>query len=387
MGLSPEPFTVPDDVIDLYRRAGGRGQELRRAWEERLEAFTAAHPAERDAYDACIAASGLPGWAEKLPSFEVGEKIATRAASGRCLEAIADVVPGLLPGGADLTGNTGTTLKGAERQSREHPGGRQMAYGVREHAMAAAAVGMARHGGVLPAIGTFFVFSDYMRPSIRLAALSRAKVLFVFTHDSVGVGEDGPTHQPIEHLAALRAMPGLAVIRPADANETAHAWRMAVEREGPTALVLSRQGLPVLSGTAEAAAGLARGAYVLVDAPEGEPELILVSTGSEVSVSVEAAALLAEEGIAARVVSMPCWEFFEAQTPDYQDQVLPADVPVLAVEAASPFGWERWADDVAGIDRFGASAPGDVVLAKLGFSAEAVAERGRDLLDALAEDA
>ena len=207
------------------------------------------------------------------------------------------------------------------------------------------------------------------------------------THDSVGVGEDGPTHQPIEHLAALRATPGLAVIRPADANETAHAWRMAIERQGPTALVLSRQGLPVLEGTAEAAAGVARGAYVLADTlGDGEPELILVSTGSEVSVCLEAAALLGEDGIGVRVVSMPCWEFFEAQTPDYQDRVLPADVPVLSVEAASPFGWERWADDVIGIDRFGASAPGDVVLAQLGFTADAVAERARDLLDALSEE-
>jgi transketolase len=299
---------------------------------------------------------------------------------------VADVVPGLLPGGADLTGNTGTGLKGAGRQTRDDPGGRQMAYGIREHAMAGAAVGMARHGGVLPAVGTFFVFYDYMRPAVRLAALSQAKVLFVFTHDSVGVGEDGPTHQPIEQLAALRATPGLAVIRPADANETAHAWRMAIERQGPTALVLSRQGLPVLEGTAEAGAGVARGAYVLADAAGGEPELILASTGSEVSVCLDAAELLAEDGISARVVSMPCWEFFETQTPDYQDQVLPADIPVLSVEAASPFGWERWADDVVGIDRFGASAPGDVVLAELGFTAEAIAERGRDLLDALAEE-
>ena len=225
-----------------------------------------------------------------------------------------------------------------------------------------------------------------MRPAVRLAALSQAKVLFVFTHDSVGVGEDGPTHQPIEHLAALRATPGLAVIRPADANETAHAWRMAIERQGPTALVLSRQGLPVLEGTAEAGAGVARGAYVLADPADGEPELILASTGSEVSVCLDAAELLAEDGIGARVVSMPCWEFFEAQTPDYQDQVLPADIPVLSVEAASPFGWERWADDVIGIDRFGASAPGEVVLAELGFTPDAVAERARDLLDVLADE-
>jgi len=388
MGLPAEPFFVPDDVVDLYRRAGARGRDARRAWEDRIEAFTRANPAERDAYDAAMAGGGLPGWAEKLPTFAAGGSVATRAASGQCLNAIAEVVPGLLPGGADLTGNTGTGLKGAGRQSREEPGGRQMAYGVREHAMAGAAVGMARHGGVLPAVGTFFVFSDYMRPAVRLAALSQAKVLFVFTHDSVGVGEDGPTHQPIEHLAALRATPGLAVIRPADANETAHAWRMAIERQGPTALVLSRQGLPVLEGTAEAAAGVARGAYVLADTlGDGEPELILVSTGSEVSVCLEAAALLGEDGIGVRVVSMPCWEFFEAQTPDYQDRVLPADVPVLSVEAASPFGWERWADDVIGIDRFGASAPGDVVLAQLGFTADAVAERARDLLDALSEEA
>jgi transketolase len=252
--------------------------------------------------------------------------------------------------------------------------------------MAACAVGMARHGGTVPVVGTFFVFSDYMRPSVRLAALSQAKAVFVYTHDSVGLGEDGPTHQPIEHLASLRAMPALAVLRPADANETAHAWRMAVERQGPTAMVLSRQNVPVLDGTAQAANGVARGAYTLVESAEGEPDVILLGTGSEVAVCVEAAGLLEQDGIATRVVSMPCWEFFEAQNADYQDHVLPADVPVLAVEAASPFGWERWADDVVGIERFGASAPGEEVLRRLGFTGPDVAERAKDLLDALASE-
>jgi transketolase len=386
MGIPDEPFWVPDDVLQLYRAAGTRGREARQAWEQRLEAFTQAKPAERDAYDACLAGTGLPGWAEKLPTFAAGESLATRVASERCLNAVIDLVPGIIAGGADLTGNTGTTIKGGSQQSRTNPGGRQIAFGVREHGMAASAVGMARHGGALPVVGTFFVFSDYMRPSVRLSALSQAKALFVYTHDSVGLGEDGPTHQPIEHLAGLRAMPGLAVLRPADANETAHAWRMVVERQGPSALVLTRQNVPVLEGTAQAATGVARGAYTLVETPDGDPDVILLATGSEVSVCVEAAALLEQEDIAARVVSMPCWEFFEAQSPEYQDQVLPADVPVLAVEAASPFGWERWADDVMGIERFGASAPGDEVLRRFGFTGTAVADRAKDLLDALASE-
>jgi transketolase len=245
--------------------------------------------------------------------------------------------------------------------------------------MAGTMNGMALHGGVLPVGGTFLVFSDYCRPSVRLAALSRAKVVYSFTHDSVGVGEDGPTHQPVEHVAALRAIPGLRVIRPADGNETAAAWRTAVEHDGPTALILSRQDLPVLHGTA--AGAVDRGGYVLV--PVEDPDLVLVGTGSEVALCVAAADLLAADGVHAQVVSLPSWDLFADQGEEYVDEVLPPDVPTLAVEAGVSFGWERWADDVVAIDRFGASAPGDRVLAELGFTPENVAERARQLMDDL----
>jgi transketolase len=241
--------------------------------------------------------------------------------------------------------------------------------------------GMAHHGGVLPVGGTFFVFSDYMRPAVRLAALSRAHVIYSWTHDSIGLGEDGPTHQPVEQLAAMRAMPGLRVIRPADATETAQAFRLAVDGEGPTALVLSRQSLPVLEATARRAAeGMARGGYVLVDPPAAGPDLVLVGTGGEVHLCVEAAQRLAAQGISAAVVSLPCWEVFEEQGPAYRSEVLPPSVPVLAVEAACSFGWDRYADATVTLDRFGASAPGTEVLRRLGFTVENVVARALDLL-------
>ncbi|MFM8972655.1 MAG: transketolase-like TK C-terminal-containing protein, partial [Actinomycetota bacterium] len=267
-----------------------------------------------------------------------------------------------------------------EPRRPDAPGGRIIHYGVREHAMAAIANGLAADG-LLPCVGTFFVFSDYMRPAVRLAAMTGAKVCFVWTHDSVGVGEDGPTHQPIEHLAALRAMPGLRVVRPADANEVAAAWRVHIDGSGPTALVLSRQALPVLDGTAEAAAeGVARGAYVLVDAPNGEPDLVLVGTGSEVSVCVAAVERLAGTNLAVRVVSMPSWDCFERQDGAYRASVLPPGIPTLAVEAGVRLGWDRYADDVVSIDRCGASAPGPVVMRELGIDEAGVVARAHELL-------
>ena len=247
MGLPDQPFFVPDDVVELYRSAGRRGAEAREAWAKRLEASDV----DRATWDATLAATGLPGWESALPTWAPGEALATRVASGKVLQALADVVPSLVAGGADLTSNTGTVLEGHGVQSSQEPGGRQVYFGIREHGMAAAMNGLALHGGVLPVGGTFLVFSDYCKPSVRLAALSRANVVYSFTHDSVGVGEDGPTHQPVEHLAGLRAIPGLRVIRPADANETAEAWRLALDHDGPTALILSRQDLPVLAGTAD----------------------------------------------------------------------------------------------------------------------------------------
>jgi transketolase len=379
LGLPPdETFWVPDDVHELYREAGRRGREQREAWEKRLADF----PGDREAYEACVGQRGLAGWEEALPTWQPGEKLATRKASGACLQALADSVPGLIGGGADLTGNTGTVIKDHGVFGPDDPAGRQIYFGVREHGMAGVMNGMSAHGGVLPVGGTFFIFSDYMRPSVRLAAMSRYKEIFSFTHDSVGLGEDGPTHQPVEHLASLRAMPQLRLIRPADANETAVAWRIAVASDGPTALVLTRQNLPVLEGTA--GAPVDRGAYILVDADD--PDLVLIGTGSEVAVCVDAAALLASSGLRARVVSMPSWDLFAGQSDDYQVAVLPPAVPTLAVEAAASFGWDRWADDSVSIDRYGASAPGAVALANLGYTAEHVAERARQLVNDLQED-
>jgi transketolase len=262
-------------------------------------------------------------------------------------------------------------------QTRDDPTGRLIYFGIREHGMGAVMNGIALHGGGLPFGGTFFNFSDYMRPSVRLAALSEAHVVYSWTHDSVGLGEDGPTHQPIEQLAVMRATPNLRVIRPADANETAQAWRIAVDRDGPTALILTRQKVPVLDGTANG--GLARGAYVLAEA-SGEPHVVLIGTGSEVWVCLEAAKLLRSDDIAARVVSMPSWELFEEQDEAYRDSVLLPGVPSLAVEASASLGWDRWADESVSIDRFGASAPGNIVLEKLGFTGENVAVQAKALV-------
>ncbi|MFO7279399.1 MAG: transketolase [Thermoanaerobacterales bacterium] len=375
-----ETFWVPDDVLELYRAAGRRGRDEREAWEKRLSAWEG----DRETYEACVNLTGLPGWQDALPSWEPGQSVATRKASGACLQALADKVPGLVAGGADLTGNTGTALPGHEVLSADRPGGRQVHFGVREHAMAGVMNGISAHGGLVPVGGTFLVFSDYMRPAVRLAAMSEYKEIFVFSHDSVGLGQDGPTHQPIEHLASLRAMPQLRLIRPADANETAAAWRIALESDGPTALVLTRQDVPVLEGTA--GAPVDKGAYVLVEAPE-DPRVVLIGTGSEVALCVAAAEQLNAAGLPCRVVSMPSWDLFEAQSEDYQLSVLPPEVPTLAVEAGASLGWDRWADDSLTLDRYGASAPGDVALARLGFTADNVVARARQLVDDLQEDA
>jgi transketolase len=383
LGLPPdEQFWVPDDVLAYYREAGARGAADRKEWEGRRAAFRTGEATLSDEYDACLEQRGLPGWEAKLPSWNAGESVATRSACSAALEAIIDVVPGIISGGADLTGNTGTELKGAPVIATHELGGRQIHWGVREHGMGSMMNGMAV-SSTLPVGGTFFVFSDYMRATPRLAALSGYKTAFVWSHDSVGLGEDGPTHQPIEQLASLRAMPGLRLIRPADANETAQAWRIHIDGTGPTAIILSRQKLPVLEGTLERSTeGVARGAYTLVDEDASGLDLILVGTGSEVSLCVAARELLATDGTSVRVVSMPSWDLFGAQDDAYRDAVLPPGLPTLAVEAASPFGWERYADDVVGIDRFGASAPGPTVMAELGFTPENVAERARALLGA-----
>ncbi len=381
LGMPQEDFWVPDDVLDFYRQAGARGRAARDAWRERVRAFR-----ERDAelgeeYDLVIAARGREGWESKLPTWDTGESLATRKACSATLDAILDVVPGLMGGGADLTGNTGTELTGNSPITREDFTGRQIHFGVREHGMGSLMNGMALSGGALPFGGTFLIFSDYERPAVRLAALSGAQVAFVWSHDSVGLGEDGPTHQPIEHLMSLRAIPRLRVIRPADANEVPHAWRVHIDGEGPTAIILTRQNVPVLEGTAERAPeGLPRGAYTLVDETGDRVDLVLIGTGSEVHLCVDAREQLEADGVSVRVVSMPSWELFEGQPDEYRDGILPPGVPTLAVEAGASLGWDRYADDVIAIDRFGASAPGNVVLAEFGYTPENVVARSRALL-------
>ncbi|HEX4822644.1 MAG TPA: transketolase [Acidimicrobiales bacterium] len=386
LGLPPdETFYVPDDVLEFYRDMGTRGRPAREEWEKRLASLAI----DKAAWDACIDATGMNGWSSKLPTWSIGDKVATRKSSGACLQALVDVVPGLIGGGADLTGNTGTVIKDHGVQSADEPAGRQIYFGIREHGMGAVMNGMALHGGTIPVGGTFFNFSDYMRGAVRIAALSEAKVVYSWTHDSIGLGEDGPTHQPVEQLASLRAMPQIRVIRPADANESAVAWQVAIESNGPTALILTRQDLPVVL-TPEQAQGLRNGAYVVaesdgVDDPDDDLDLVLIGTGSEVSVCLDAKPLLESDELKVRVVSMPCWELFALLDDDAQEAVLPSDVPTLAVEAASSFGWDRWSDDSVTFDHYGASAPGKVVLENFGYTAANVAERARQLLDELDE--
>jgi transketolase len=378
LGLpADETFWVPDEVREFYGQQIGRGAAERADWEARFAAWDG----DRVAWEAAQAGHGVPGWADQLPSFEAGTQLATRRAVNQCINATAAGLPGLVAGSADLTGNNGVLVKGAELQSAVTPGGVQLHYGIREHGMGAVMTGMALHGGILPVGGTFFVFTDYMRAAVRLAALSRAHVIYAWSHDSIGLGEDGPTHQPIEHLMSLRAMPGLTLVRPADANETSVAWRAAVEAEGPVGLVLTRQNVPVLEGTAASAAeGVLRGGYVLSD-PDGPPAVVLLGTGSEVQHCVGAAQTLATSGVRARVVSLPCWEWFGEQADEYRESVLPPGVPVLSIEAGVTLGWERYADDSIGIDHFGASAPVEVVMYEFGFTAAHVVEQARALLD------
>ncbi len=374
MGLPEhESFRIPSEVAEAYRAAGAAGRAARLQWSERLDGALGDRAVE---WKAALEGTAVGDLAAAMPTYEVGQKVATRVAVGAALNAALPLVPGLVAGGADLTGNTGTALKGATPLSAKEPDGRQVYFGVREHAMGSVMNGMALHGGLVPAGGTFLVFSDYMRPAVRLAALMGTKVLFVWSHDSVGVGEDGPTHQPVEHVAALRAIPDLPVVRPADATETVAAVVAALEGDGPMALIASRQNLPVLATTS--AEGVRAGGYVLVDAPDAA--VSLVATGSEVSVAVDAAALLADRGIAARVVSLPCWEWFAERPAAEREAVLGEGLPRVGVEAQVSLGWHRWVDDVVSIDRFGASAPGDVVMRELGITPEAVADRAAELL-------
>lgn len=381
-------FLVPQRALDHMRAARSRGEALKHDWQRKLAAYRATHPALARRFEQALAGTPSPGWDDAIPAFEPGEKgIATRKASGKVLNSIAAKIPWLIGGAADLAPSTNTLIKDSDDFAPRTYAGRNLHFGVREHVMCAAASGMALHGGVRPYVSSFLIFSDYARPAIRLAALMRLPVIYVMTHDSIGLGEDGPTHQPVEHLASLRALPNLCVIRPADANETAFAWRAAIARtEGPTMLVLTRQAVDVVDRARYAdAAGLLKGAYVLSRESADAPELILIATGSEVAVALGAQCELLAAGRATRVVSMPSWEIFRGQPASYREEVLPPTVKArLAIEAASPQGWLEWVGDggaIIGVERFGASAPGKENLRRYGFTVEHVVEKAMELLE------
>jgi len=387
LGWPPDAhFFIPDEALAVFRQAVEQGREAQAQWHEMFERYRAVYPAEAGLLETLWTGELPEGWSDALPTFSPGDgPIATRNASGTVLNALAPALPTLLGGSADLAPSNKTLLKESDDFQQGTAAGRNLRFGVREHAMGSILNGLALHGGVLPYGGTFLVFSDYMRPPVRLAAMMELPVVYVWTHDSVWIGEDGPTHQPIEQLAALRAIPNLVVIRPADANETAGAWRVALERrDGPTGLVLTRQKLPVLFETNRSPAEtVARGAYILADS-SGIPNVLFIASGSEVHVAVEARDLLAQKGVAVRVVSMPSWEIFDAQPASYRDSVLPPQVTArLAIEAGVTQGWTKYvgpAGDVIGLDHFGASAPYKVLMEKFGFTAETVVERALQLL-------
>jgi transketolase len=399
-------FYVPEDVLREFRTSIERGAELEAAWRHRLDEYRMGHPGLADQFAHALAGELPARWEAHLPVFTPGNgDMATRDAGGAVINALAGIVTNMVGGSADLDPSTRTTMKGygdfesslMAQSGHELPtqgtaggiwgyAGRNIHFGLREHAMAAIMTGMSVHDGLLPFGATFLSFSDYMRPSIRLAALSKAHVIYIWTHDSIALGEDGPTHQPVEQLASLRAMPNMMILRPSDATETVEAWRMALRHTGgPVGLVLSRQKLPVLDRTVLASAsGLAQGAYVLTDADGSTPAVILIATGSEVSLALEAHKRLVDEGIHSRVVSMPCWELFDQQPQSYRDTVLPPGVRArVSIEAAAPFGWERYVGfdgAIIGVGDFGASAPGPVVMREFGFTPEHVVETAKALL-------
>ncbi|HUO16692.1 MAG TPA: transketolase [Verrucomicrobiae bacterium] len=377
------PFSIPPEVLTHFRQAIPRGTALETEWNDMFGRYSEKYPDLSRQLKNMLDGVFPEKWDSGLPSFSPSEgSISTRDASGKAMNAIAAELPGFVGGSADLAGSNRTTLKGLGDLGFTDNQGRNIHFGVREHAMAAMVNGIAVHGGLIPFGGTFFTFSDYMRPSLRLAALMQAHSIFIFTHDSIGLGQDGPTHQPVEHLTSLRAMPGLTVFRPADANETAAAWRLAIGLRGPVALVLTRQAVPVLDPKQYSVSdGVAKGAYILLDHPD--PDLVLVATGSEVQLALGAAQALAKSGTRVRVVSMPSWELFAKQPTEYRDSVLPIDIPTLAIEAGATLGWYKWVGrtgDVIGLDHFGASAPGEVVMEKLGFNVDNVVQRAQQLL-------
>ena len=383
--LEPE-FYIPDDVLEHFRAIGKKGAQIEEEWNASFEAYTKEYPELAMEYDRRMRGNLSPGWDRDLPEFQPDEKgIATRAASGKVINAVAKKLPELMGGSADLTPSNKTWIDGSPSFQAETPEGRNIHFGVREHSMAGIVNGMAAHGGIIPYGATFLMFSDYMRPSIRLSALSGHGSIWVFTHDSIGVGEDGPTHQPVEHLAALRAIPNLIVIRPGDANEVREAWKIAISRRNcPTLLALTRQNVMILDRSVfNSASGTSRGAYVLRDYGEN-PEIIIMASGSEVELIVRAAEKLHEMEIDVRVVSFPSWELFRSQKQEYQDSVLPPEVTTrLAVEAGVSQGWSQWVGDngkTISINKFGASAPAKVLFEKYGFTVRDVIEQVKMLI-------
>lgn len=385
LGWPLEPrFLIPDDVLAFYRQSVDRGREAEAEWKLKFEAYKRLNPEQGSELERRLKGELPKGWDLSLPSFPADAKgMATRAASGKALNALAARLPELLGGSADLTPSNNTRLEGFPDFQKDCYEGRNFHFGVREHATGAAVNGMAVYGGLIPYGGTFLIFSDYMKPAIRIAAISHFPSIFVFTHDSVGLGEDGPTHQPVEHLAALRAVPNLVTIRPADANEVTEAWKIAIaRRDGPTALILTRQNVPTLGRAINPQ--VQRGAYVLADFGNGKPKLILMGTGSEVHLCVNAAKKLMEEGHSVRVVSFPSWELFAKQDEAYRESVLPRAVKArVSVEAGASLGWERFVGTegrIISIDHYGASAPGNIVLEKSGFTVENVIAKAKELL-------
>ncbi|NLF76801.1 MAG: transketolase [Chloroflexi bacterium] len=386
LGWPQEPdFLVPDDVLAHFRGAVERGKAAQASWQATWDAWAAAEPEKAATWKQMMSGELPAGWDADVPVFPTDKAVATRIASSKVINALASRLPGLFGGAADLDSSTKTYINsdGDFQAGQYH--NRNMRFGVREHAMGGIANGMAAHGGLIPYTATFAVFSDYMRPSMRLAALSKFRPIFVFTHDSVGLGEDGPTHQPIEQIMSLRLIPNLELIRPADANETAAAWRCAIQNtDHPTVLMFTRQNIPVLDPALGVAEGVERGAYVLADGPGGKVDVIVIGTGSEVHIALEAQKLLAEKGVAARVVSMPSWERFERQPQTYRDSVLPPAVTArVAVEAGVTTGWQKWVGDrgaVVGVDRFGASAPYKEIYQHFGLTPERVAQEALALL-------
>jgi transketolase len=382
---SQEPFYVAPEALAHWRTMADRGGKLEAEWQSRYDAYARAHPDAAAELQRRLRGELMEGWEDLIPSFTAENgSVASRAASGTVLNAIAPKIPELVGGSADLASSTNTIVKGAPSLSASDLSGRNFHFGIREHGMGAVMNGMSVHGGFIPYGATFLIFSDYMRPSVRLAAVMHRHVIYVYTHDSIGLGEDGPTHQPIEQLSTLRAIPGFTVIRPADASETAEAWRAALKQSGPVALVLTRQKLGFIDRAKYAsAAGVSRGAYVLADTEAGDPQVVLMSSGSEVALIMEAREKLAAEGIRARAVSMPSHELFAAQDAGYKESVLPAGVKRISIEAGHPMSWQRWvgADGVAlGIDRFGASAPYKEIYEHLGITVDKLVETAKALI-------